>query len=133
VMFRRNQLVIADLKTTRSVWSFNRYLDDVKRHQLSLYKAYYAKKHDIDPTDIDVCFIALEKTPTSKEPIQFLQEHAGIDRMKKSETVVRNTLKLLDEGVFPKNLKSCYDEKTTIACPFYKTEHCINETIQEDR
>jgi len=124
VMFRDNQLLIADLKTTKSAYMFEKYLDALKRHQLTFYKTYYARKHDIDLDDIDVCFIALEKAPTAKNPIQFLPETSGYRKIAKSQELITETINMVQRGEFPKNRNSCYDEKTKIKCPFFQTPHC---------
>ena len=126
VMFRKDQLVIVDLKTTGSAFMFTKYLDDTKRHQLTLYKAYYSKKHNIDLTDIDICFVVLEKAPTSKTPIVFVPDHAGVERVEEAQTLVRKILHLYDHGPYPKNLLACHNEKTGITCPYYHTQHCVN-------
>jgi Holliday junction resolvase-like predicted endonuclease len=132
VMFRKDQLIIVDLKTTGSAFMFMKYLDDIKRHQLTLYKSYYSKKHDIDLTDIDICFVVLEKSPTSKNPIVFVPDHAGIERIQDAQNLVRRTLDLYDHGPYPKNLSACHNAATGITCPYYKTEHCINEEEEEE-
>ncbi len=124
VMFRKDQLIIVDLKTAANAWSFTKYLDDTKRHQLTLYKSYYSKKHDIDLTEIDICFVVMEKAPTSKEPIQFVPDFAGLERIKEAEQLVRETVELYDNGPYTKNLAACCNEKTGITCPYYKTQHC---------
>lgn len=127
VMFKGNSLVIADLKTTGSSFMFEKYLDDIKRFQLVYYKNYYAQKYDIDPSEIDVYFITLEKAPTSKQPIRFIQDSPSPRLVKESKDLINRTIDKIERGEFVKNRNACINTKTKIQCPFLDTAHCPKE------
>ena len=86
-------------------------------YQLTLYKWFWAAKHNIDLKDIETHFGLLKRT-AKKDQVELFRVTSG-------EKKIQNALELLDKMVknvrkekFIKNRLSCD------YCPFKKTEHC---------
>lgn len=122
VMTKNGRLAIADLKTTKTTWAFNRFLTEMSQLQLIYYKTYYSQKHNVDLDDIDLYYITLEKTPTSKQPIQFLCQPYDRNLVKKSENLLESTIHDIQINEYSKNREACVNNG--IKCPFFETEHC---------
>ncbi len=108
---------VIDWKTCSWGWSSHKKQDKIINYQLTLYKHYFAKKHNIDPKMVETYFGLLKRT-AKKENIE-------IHRVTSAEKKTNNCLSLLEKsvinierGVAIKNRLSCK------YCKFYKTEHC---------
>ena len=118
---KHERLVIADLKTCKTAYMFRKNAGIEKERQLVLYKHFYCKKHGIEPEDLDVAFILLEKDPNSKNPVQMHKITSG-------SVKVTNHLKFVDKSltdlncleIFPKNRLGCR------FCPFKASGHCVD-------
>lgn len=124
VMKKGKKIIIADLKTASNTYMFKTYLDNMKRAQLLYYKKYYAEKHKVKESNIETCYIVLEKAPRSKDPIQFINEKCGTKEIIESQMLMNETINMVETNSFPKNKNVCYSEKTGIKCPFYLTKYC---------
>ena len=86
-------------------------------YQLTLYKYYFAKKHDIDPSMIETHFALLKRTAKNNR-VEIFRVTSG---PKKTE----NALKLLAKAVYNITSKRHIKNKTSCSkCEFCKTEHC---------
>lgn len=123
VLQKDGKIVIVDLKTAKSAATFRRYLDDTKRMQLALYRHFYAKKHAIDPQNIETAFVVIEKTPGVRKPsVVFIEQPEDLDAA--SMAAINETLATVAKNEFSKNRTACYNPFTKIRCPFFQTEHC---------
>ena len=86
-------------------------------YQLTLYKHYFAKKHKINPKNIETHF-ALAKRTADKDQIEIFRVSSG---PRKTE----NALKLLNKAIYNIQKKRYIKNRLSCErCDFYKTEHC---------
>mgnify|MGYP003118549513 CR=1 FL=1 len=111
---------IIDWKTCSWGWDSRKKADSMLAYQLTLYKNFFAKKHNIDPTNIDTHFALLKRT-AKKNRVEIFKVTSGA---KKTE----NCLKLLNKAIYNikneryiKNRLSCTQG---FGCEFYNTKHC---------
>jgi len=111
---------VIDWKTCSWGWDSKRKSDRMTTYQLSLYKHFFAKKHNIDPKNIETHFALLKRTAKSN--------NVEIFRVTSGPKKINNCLKLLDKAVY--NIKKSNFIKNRLACTakfgceFYKTKHC---------
>lgn len=108
---------IIDWKTTSWGWDSRKKSDPMVTYQLTFYKNYFAKKHNIDPDNIETYFCLMKRTAKS-DPVEVYRVTSGLRK-------TGNALKMLEHCVynvhhqrFIKNRLSCS------RCEFNKTEHC---------
>ena len=108
---------IIDWKTTSWGWDARRRSDPMVTYQLTLYKYYFSKKHNIDINKIETHF-ALAKRTASKDNVEIFRVSSGARK-------TQNALKLLNKALyniinkrFIKNRLSCE------RCEFFKSKHC---------
>lgn len=111
---------IIDWKTCSWGWDSKKKSDRILSYQLTLYKNFFAKKHNIDLKNIETHFALLKRTAKSNK-VEIFRVTSG---PKKTD----NSLKLLDKAIyniknekFVKNRLSC---TSGYGCEFYKTEFC---------
>lgn len=112
---------IIDWKTCSWGWDTRRRTEPMTTYQLTLYKNFYAKKHGVEPSQIETHFALLKRT-AKKNHVEFFIVSSG---PKKTE----NALNLLDKALY--NIKNKNYVKNRLAChgmfgacEFYDTEHC---------
>ena len=111
---------IIDWKTCSWGWDSRRKSDRITTYQLTLYKHFFAAKHNIDPANIKTHFALLKRTAKNNK-VEIFRVTSG---PKKSE----NALNLLNKAVY--NIKNRNHVKNRLSCTqgygceFYKTEHC---------
>jgi len=112
---------IIDWKTCSWGWDSRRKTERMTTYQLTLYKHFFAKKHGIDPADIQTHFALLKRTAKNNN-VELFKVTSG---NKKTE----NALKLLNKALYNlhgkkyvKNRLACHGKFGT--CEFYKTQHC---------
>jgi len=108
---------VIDWKTCSWGWDSRKKTAPMTTYQLTYYKHYFAKKHKINPDNIETYFALLKRT-AKKEKVEIYRVTSG-------EKKIQNSLKMLEKAVinierknFIKNRLSCK------YCSFYKTEHC---------
>ena len=98
---------IIDWKTTSWGWDSRRRSDPMVTYQLTLYKHYFSKKHNIDQNKIETHF-ALAKRTAKDDQIEIFRVSSGLRK-------TQNALKLLNKALYRLSCKNC---------EFYKTENC---------
>lgn len=112
---------VIDWKTCSWGWDSKRKADRMTTYQLTLYKYFFALKHNIDPSKIDTHFALLKRT-AKKNNVEIFKVTSGA---KKTD----NALKLLNKSIY--NIKSKNFIKNRISCTsgygceFYNTKHCM--------
>jgi len=108
---------ILDWKTCSWGWNARKKSDKLVTYQLTLYKYFFAKKHNIDLKKIETHFALLKRT-AKKDEVEIFRVTSG-------DKKINNALKLLKQALYNiaqrrhiKNRMSCK------MCEFYKTEHC---------
>ena len=108
---------IIDWKTCSWGWDSRRKSDPMTTYQLVYYKNYYAKKHNIDPSNIETYFGLLKRTAKNNN-VEIFRVTSGPKKIKNSLNLLRKAVINIDNNVCIKNRLSCR------RCEFYKTEHC---------
>lgn len=108
---------VIDWKTCSWGWDRKKRSDPLVTYQLTLYKHYFAKKHDIDPKDIETHF-ALMKRTAKKDKVEFVRVTSGPKKTSNALNLLTKALYNVTKGRFIKNRLSCR------GCNFYKTENC---------
>ena len=86
-------------------------------YQLTLYKHFFAKKHNIDPKQIETHFALLKRT-AKKDKVEFVRITSGPKKTSNALNLLSKALYNINKNRFIKNRLSCN------RCKFYKTEHC---------
>jgi hypothetical protein len=111
---------VIDWKTCSWGWDSRKKADRMTTYQLTLYKSYFAKKHNIDPKNIETHFALLKRT-AKRGQVEIFRVTSGA---KKTE----NSLNLLNKAIY--NIKNRNHVKNRLSCTsgygceFYKTEFC---------
>ena len=108
---------VIDWKSCSWGWNFKRKTDPMTTYQLTFYKHYFAKKHNIDPKNIETYFALLKRTAK--------KDHVEIFRVTSGAKKTENALNLLTKALY--NIKAKKHIKNRLncrQCEFYKTAHC---------
>ena len=112
---------VIDWKTCSWGWDQRKKTDKLINYQLTLYKHFWCKKNNINPTDALTHFALLKRTAKNN--------HVEIFKATSGQKKTENALKLLNKAIYNiqkqnhvKNKLSCYGRYGT--CMFYNTPHC---------
>lgn len=108
---------IIDWKTCSWGWNTRRKTDKLTTYQLTYYKHFFAKKHNVDLNKIKTYFALLKRTAT-KENVEIFEVTSGQKKINNSLNLLRAAIININGGVSIKNRLSCK------YCKFYKTENC---------
>ena len=108
---------IVDWKTCSWGWTSQRKQDKTTNYQLTFYKHYFAKKHNIDPNRIETYFGLLKRT-AKKNNVEICRITSGQKKTNNCLDALQKSLINIERRVAFKNRLSCK------YCKFYKTEHC---------
>ena len=112
-----NTYHIIDWKTCSWGWDMKRRTDRMTTYQLTLYKHFFAKKHNIEPSKIETHFALLKRT-AKKDNVEIFRVTSGSKKTENALKLLDKALYNMDKNVFVKNRLSCR------RCEFYKTEYC---------
>ena len=111
---------IIDWKTCSWGWDSKKKADRMVTYQLTLYKNFFAIKHNIDPKEIETHFALLKRTAKDN--------CAEIFRVTSGPKKTENALKLLDKAVYNIKKQNCFKNRLSCTagygCEFYKTKYC---------
>lgn len=108
---------IIDWKSCSWGWNFQKRTDKILSYQLTLYKRYYCKKHNIDPNMVETHFGLLKRT-AKKDKVELFRVTSGPRKMENSLTLLNKALYNIDNQNFIKKKSSCGQ------CEFKGTQHC---------
>ena len=108
---------ILDWKTCSWGWDARKKADRMITYQLTLYKHFFAKKHGINPEDIETHFALLKRT-AKKNNVEIFKVSSGERKTKNALNLLNNALYNISNKKHFKNRLSCG------RCEFYKTVHC---------
>jgi len=108
---------IIDWKSCSWGWNFKKKSDPMITYQLTFYKHYFAKKHNIDPSNIETHFALLKRT-AKKNKVEIFRVTSGAKKTQNALNLLTKTLHNITRKNYLKNKLSCN------RCEFYKTEHC---------
>lgn len=117
-------IVIIDMKTAGSLYSFKKYRDKIKDYQITLYKKYYSELENIAKDKITTHFIVFEKNIESKNIIELITVGSGDVKVENAEAWLSSSLKHINNNKFIKNRLSCQKYGANYPCVFYKTPNC---------
>ena len=84
---------LIDWKTTSWGWNSRKKSDSTLAYQLVYYKYFYAKKHDVDPKDVECHFALLKRTAKPGKKVEFISVTTGPKR-------IENALNTLNAAVY---------------------------------
>ena len=108
---------IIDWKSCSWGWSAQKKSDPMTTYQLTYYKNYFSKKHNIDAKNIETYFILLKRT-AKKENVEILRVTSGHKKTQNSLNILQNAVINIERNNYIKNRLNCK------YCDFYQTEHC---------
>jgi len=108
---------IIDWKTCSWGWNLDRRTDPMTTYQLTYYKNYFCKKHNIDPKTVETYFGLLKRTAT-KNNIEIFRVTSGPKKTSNSLNLLRKAVININKDNYIKNRLACRN------CAFYKTSHC---------
>ena len=108
---------IIDWKTTSWGWNAKRRSDRMVTYQLTLYKHFFCKKHNLDPKNVETHFALLKRT-ANKNRVEIFRVTSGA---KKTE----NALKLLNMAIYNIRKKRYLKKRSSCTnCAFHMTTDC---------
>ena len=108
---------IIDWKSCSWGWDMKLRSDSITTYQLTLYKHFFAKKHNIDLKDIETHFALLKRT-AKKDNVELFRVTSGDRKRNNALKLLEKAVKNINEENFVKNKMSCS------RCDYYKTPHC---------
>jgi len=108
---------VIDWKSCSWGWNFKRRTDPMTTYQLTFYKHYYAKKHNIDVKDVETHFALLKRTAK--------KDHVEIFRVTSGKKKTENALNLLTKALYNIRAKKYIKNRLSCGkCDFFNTAHC---------
>jgi hypothetical protein len=108
---------IVDWKSTSWGWNAKRRSDRIVTYQLTLYKHFFCKKHNIDPANVETHFALLKRT-ANKDRVEFFRVTSGAKK-------TNNALKLLDIALYNIRKKRYLKKRSSCTnCAFHMTKDC---------
>ena len=112
-----SKIHIIDWKTCSWGWDARKKSDPMMTYQLTFYKHYWAKKHNVDPKMIETHFALLKRTAKS--------DRVEIFRVTSGKIKTKNALKFLEKAIYNIEKKNFIKNRLACSrCEFHKTEHC---------
>lgn len=108
---------VIDWKTCSWGWDSRKKTDPLTTYQLTYYKNYFSKKHNINPSNIDTYFVLLKRT-AKKDNVEVVKVSSGHKKTTNALKVLENAVINIEKGIHIKNRLSCK------YCKFHKTEYC---------
>ena len=108
---------IIDWKTCSWGWSAQKKSDKIVNYQLTMYKHYFSKKHNISPNKIQTYFALLKRTAKNNN-VEILRVSSGQKKVNNCLSMLEKSVINIEKGISIKNRLSCK------YCKFYKTENC---------
>ena len=99
---------IIDYKSCSWGWDSRKKTEKLVVYQLSLYKYFWSKKHNIPPEQIETGFLLLKRT-AKKDQIEMIRVTNGEKRIGNALKMLQNTIKLMSTKLYIKNLLHCKD------------------------
>jgi len=111
---------IIDWKSCSWGWDSRRRSDPIVNYQLTLYKHFFALKHDIDADKIETHFALLKRTAKNNN-VEIFRATSGKKKTYNAYSLLMRAIHNITNGVRIKNKLSC---TAGYGCEFYKTKHC---------
>ena len=108
---------VIDWKSCSWGWNRDKKTDRLITYQLTLYKLFFAKKHNINPKNIKTHFGLLKRTAKQNQ-IEIFEVSSGAKKTENALNLLQKAIYNISNERFIKNKLSCK------YCPFDDTEHC---------
>ena len=108
---------IIDWKTCSWGWNISKKTDKIVNYQLTMYKHFFSKKHDVAPNNIETYFALLKRT-AKKDNVEIFRVTSGEKKTNNCLSLLEKSVINIEKGIKVKNRLSCK------YCKFYKTENC---------
>lgn len=112
-----NKYHVIDWKTCSWGWNMRKKSDKLVNYQLTMYKKFFAEKHDLDPENVETYFALLKRT-AKKDNVEIFKVSSGEKKTNNCLSSLEKSVINIEKGFSIKNRLSCK------YCKFYKTEHC---------
>ena len=107
---------VIDWKSCSWGWDSRKKSDPMVTYQLTFYKYFYARKHGLDPKDVETHFALLKRTAK--------QNNVELFRVTSGQIKTNNALNFLNKAIY--NIQKDKHIKNRLSCSkcdFYKSEH----------
>ena len=111
---------VIDWKTCSWGWNSKKKSDRMITYQLTLYKSFYAKKHNINPENIETYFALLKRT-AKKDRVEIFRVTSGAKKTENALNLMNKSIYNILNNRYYKNRLSC---TANYGCEFYKTQYC---------
>ncbi len=111
---------VIDWKTCSWGWDSKKKADRITSYQITLYKKFFALKHNIDPKNIETHFALLKRTAKSNN-VEIFRVTSGPKKTDNAFNLLNKAVYNISRNNHIKNRLSC---TSGYGCEFYKTEHC---------
>jgi RecB family exonuclease len=111
---------VIDWKTCSWGWDSRKKSDKMLTYQLTLYKNFFARKHNIDPEKITTYFALLKRT-ANKNCVEIFDVPSGAKKIENALKLLNKALYNIEKERFVKNRLSC---TSGYGCEFYNTKYC---------
>jgi len=112
-----DKIHIIDWKTCSWGWDSRKRSDPMMTYQLTFYKHFWAKKHNVDPSMVETHFALLKRT-AKKDRVEIFRVTSG-------KIKTQNALKFLEKAIYNIEKKNFIKNRLACSkCEFHKTEHC---------
>lgn len=108
---------IIDWKTCSWGWDSRKKSNKIVNYQLTMYKEFFSKKHNVELKDIETYFGLLKRT-AKKDNIEIFKVTSGQKKINNCLSLLEKSVINIEKGFSIKNRLSCK------YCKFHKTEHC---------
>ena len=108
---------IIDWKSCSWGWDARKRSDPLVTYQLTLYKIFFAQKHEIELKNIETHFALLKRT-AKKEKVEIFRVTSGNKKMQNAKDLLSKAIFNIDKKNFIKDKRAC------AKCEFHKTKHC---------
>ena len=108
---------VIDWKTCSWGWHYKKKNDRMVTYQLTYYKHFFAKKHNIDPANVETHFILLKRT-AKKDNVEIFKVTNGNKKTENALNFLEKALYNINNKNYVKNRLSCN------RCEFKNTKYC---------
>jgi ATP-dependent exoDNAse (exonuclease V) beta subunit len=108
---------IIDWKTCSWGWNYRKKTDKMITYQLTFYKHFFAKKHNVDLKNIETHFALLKRT-AKKNKVEIFKVTSGKKKIQNALNFLSKALYNISNKNYVKNRMSCTH------CEFRKSAHC---------
>ena len=109
---------IIDWKTCSWGWDARKKSSKEKVYQLSIYKHFFCKKHNVEPDTVETHFALLKRTGKKDKKVEIFRVTSGKKRVDNAIKLLERAVEFIQKKKYLKNRMSC--DK----CEFYGTKHC---------